>query len=38
MQVTFRANNDLSSNIDSPEGGLEALLQVAVCTNVSWGV
>jgi len=26
----------LSSNIDAPEGIMEALLQVAVCTNVSF--
>ena len=35
VQMSFNDSAELSSNIDNPEGGLEALLQVAVCTNVS---
>ena len=35
IQLSFNDSAELSSNIDNPEGGLEALLQVAVCTNVS---
>ena len=35
VQMSFNDSAELSTNIDNPEGGLEALLQVAVCTNVS---
>lgn len=33
-QNAIRTSARLSSNVDAPEGSLEALLQVAVCTNV----
>ena len=35
LQISINDAFSLSTNVDAPEGGLEALLQVAVCTNVS---
>ena len=37
LKASFNMSSELSSNYDSPEGSFEALLQVAVCTNVRRG-